>query len=89
MESRISAGYARGVKIAISIPDRLFRDERLARTMRQSRSQLYSHAITEYLILHAPDAVTDAMNKVCDEVGSACDAVATAVSCRMLRKETW
>jgi hypothetical protein len=90
VDSRNNLGYTAGMKTAISVPDRVFREaEQHARRMGKSRSQLYSQAMSEYLFRHAPDAVTDAMNKVCDQVGSERDAFATVASRRMLRKETW
>jgi predicted transcriptional regulator len=52
------------VKTAISIPDNIFSDaERLARALRKSRSQLYSQALREYLARHAPDEVTDGLDR--------------------------
>ena len=36
--------------------------------MRVSRSQLYALALSEYLARHAPDEVTEAMNKVMEEL---------------------
>ena len=57
------------MKTAISLPDRVFREaDRHARRTGKSRSQLYAEALAEYLARHAPDAVTDAMNQVCDSV---------------------
>ena len=78
------------MKTTISIPDRVFREaEQHARRMGKSRSELYTRAMSEYLIRHAPDAVTDAMNKVCDQVGGQPDTFATAASRRILRRATW
>lgn len=58
------------MKTAISIPDDVFEQaERFARQARKSRSQIYSEAIKEYVARHSPDAVTEAMNQVCDELG--------------------
>jgi len=78
------------MKTAISIPDRVFREaERHARAMGTSRSQLYAQAVSEYLIRHAPDAVTDAMNRVCERIGGERDDFAAAALRRIMRKETW
>ncbi|HEX9727979.1 MAG TPA: hypothetical protein VGA37_05710 [Gemmatimonadales bacterium] len=58
------------MKTAISLPDDLFRAaERQAKRVRKSRSRLYAEALAEYLARHAPDEVTDAMNRVVDQVG--------------------
>ncbi len=57
------------MKTAISVPDDLFRAaERHARRVRKSRSQLYAEALTEYLARHAPDEVTEAMNRVVERL---------------------
>ena len=59
------------MKTAVSIPDEVFEKvERLAERGRRSRSEVYSAALREYVARHAPDEVTDAMNRVCDEVGA-------------------
>jgi len=44
------------MKTAVSIPDDVFeKAERHARRMGKSRSQLYNHALAEYVARHAPD----------------------------------
>jgi antitoxin MazE6 len=59
------------MKTAASIPDDVFEEaERLADELRTSRSKLYSRALREYVTWHAPNRVTEAMNRVLDEVGS-------------------
>ena len=63
-------GYTSGMKTAISLPDELFRAaERQAKRTRKTRSQLYAEALAEYLARHAPDEVTEAMNRVVERVG--------------------
>jgi metal-responsive CopG/Arc/MetJ family transcriptional regulator len=58
------------MKTAISLPDRVYREaERYAKRTRKSRSQLYAEALAEYLARHAPEAVTEAMNSVADQLG--------------------
>jgi metal-responsive CopG/Arc/MetJ family transcriptional regulator len=58
------------MRIAISLPDDLFHAaERQARRAQRSRSQLYADALTEYLDRHAPEEVTDAMNRVVERLG--------------------
>jgi metal-responsive CopG/Arc/MetJ family transcriptional regulator len=58
------------MKTAVSLPDGLFRAaERHAKRKRKSRSQLYAEALAEYLARHAPDEVTETMNRVLDELG--------------------
>jgi len=62
------------MKTAVSIPDEVFESaERLARRTKKSRSQLFSDAVREYVARHAPDDVTDAMDRVCSELGYPAD----------------
>jgi metal-responsive CopG/Arc/MetJ family transcriptional regulator len=78
------------MKTAISIPDEVFRQaDKLARRTGVSRSQLVSDALREYVARHAPDEVTDAMNRVVDAVGSAEDAFIAASARRLLHKTEW
>ncbi len=78
------------MKTAVSIPDEIFEQaERLAQRERRSRSEVYSAALCEYVARHAPDEVTDAMNRVCDEVGSESDAFAAAAARRVLERVEW
>jgi metal-responsive CopG/Arc/MetJ family transcriptional regulator len=59
------------MKTAVSIPDDAFQGaERLARRTKKSRSQLFSDAVKEYVARHAPEDVTDAMDRVCAELGN-------------------
>ena len=78
------------MKTAISVPDTVFREaERYARRTRKSRSRLYSEAVAEYLARHVPDAVTEAMNEVCDKLGYEGDDFAKAASRRILEHAKW
>lgn len=55
------------MKTAVSIPDDVFQEaERLAAELRTSRSQLYSRALQEFVTRHAPNRLTEAMNRVVD-----------------------
>jgi metal-responsive CopG/Arc/MetJ family transcriptional regulator len=78
------------MKTAISIPDRVFREaERLARLFRKSRSQLYSEAIREYVARHDPDEVTEALNRVVDELDEGADPFVSEASRRVLEESEW
>jgi predicted transcriptional regulator len=78
------------MKTAISLPDDVFRAaEQHARRMRKSRSQLYAEALSEYLSRHAPDEVTDAMNRVVDELSEPSDAFVSAAARRVLERSEW
>jgi len=88
---RAGAGYTLGMKTAISLPDRVYREaEGYAKRTRKSRSQLYAEALTEYLARHAPDEVTEAMNAVVDALGDrAQDAFMQRAGQRVLRSVEW
>lgn len=78
------------MKTAISIPDKVYEGaERLARRLRKSRSQLYAEAVAEYLSRHDPEAITEAMNQVCDAVGSEPDPAVSAAARRVLERVQW
>jgi len=78
------------MKTAISIADDVYADaERLARRSKKSRSQLYTEAVTEYVARHDPEAVTDAMNRVCDAIDTHSDPAVSAAARRVLRRTEW
>jgi predicted transcriptional regulator len=78
------------MKTAVSIPDEIFEDgERLAKRLRTSRSRLYSHALAEFVMRHSPDQVTEAMNRVIDDVGAEQEVFTRAAANRVLRKVEW
>jgi metal-responsive CopG/Arc/MetJ family transcriptional regulator len=78
------------MKTAVSIPDEVFEKvERLAHRARRSRSQVFSAALKEYIARHAPDEVTEAMNRVCEQLGDQEDAFIAATSRRVLERTEW
>lgn len=78
------------MKTAVSIPDEVFEEaERLARRMKRSRSDVYSRALAEYVARHAPDRVTEAMDRALDEIGEPVDQFARAASSRVLERSDW
>ncbi|MBZ5621381.1 MAG: ribbon-helix-helix protein, CopG family [Acidobacteriia bacterium] len=78
------------MKTAISIPDEVFeRAERLARRTKKSRSQLFSDAVREYVARHAPEDVTDAMDRVCAELGNPTDSFVSSAARRVLGRSEW
>lgn len=89
--SRDCLGYTTGMKTAVSLPDRVYREaEGYAKRTRKSRSQLYAEALAEYLVRHAPDEVTEAMNVVVDELGDAAsDSFVQRAGPRVLRSVEW
>jgi hypothetical protein len=83
--------YTKGMKTAVSLPDDVFRHaERFARRTRKSRSRLYAEALTEYLARHAPDEVTEDMNRVVDQLGaSAPDPFVARAARRIAESVEW
>jgi len=78
------------MKTAVSIPDDVFESaEKLARRTKKSRSRLFSDALSEYVARHAPEDVTDAMNRVCAEVGKTTDEFVASASRRTLERSEW
>jgi metal-responsive CopG/Arc/MetJ family transcriptional regulator len=78
------------MKTAVSIPDDVFEKvEKLARRERRSRSEVFSAALREYVARHAPDEVTEAINRVCDRLVSDTDDFSIAASRRTLESVEW
>jgi len=76
------------MKTAVSIPDDVFAGaERLARRMKKSRSQLFSDAVREYVARHAPEHVTDAMDRA--EVVQSRDNFVSTAAHRVLERSEW
>jgi predicted transcriptional regulator len=78
------------MKTAVSIPDEVFEKvERLARRAKRSRSAVFSAALAEYVARHAPDEVTEAMDRVIADVGESQEAFVSAAGRRILEKTEW
>lgn len=78
------------MKTAVSIPDDVFeKAERLARRSRRSRSEVYAAALREYIARHAPEEITDAINRTVDEIGRERDDFVAGASRRILEKTEW
>src|SRR6266487_302709 len=87
---RSDLGYTFGMKTAVSIPDEVFeRVERFARRARRSRSEVFSAALQEYVARHAPDEVTDAMDRVCADMTDQSDAFVRRAGSRVLERTEW
>ena len=77
------------MKTAISIPGDLFADaEELARELKKSRSRLYSDAVREYVARHSAESVTEALDRLCEEVEGRSD-FAGAAARRTLERSDW
>jgi hypothetical protein len=46
-------------------------------------------ALAEYVARHTPDQITDAMNRVCDELGLGVDPFTAVASRRILERSEW
>jgi metal-responsive CopG/Arc/MetJ family transcriptional regulator len=78
------------MKTAVSIPDDVFEKvERFARRTRRSRSEVFSTALREYMARHAPDEVTEAINRAVDDVKDQTDEFIAAAAHRVLEKSEW
>ena len=75
------------MKTAVSIPDEIFEKvERFARRAKRSRSEVFSAALREYIARHAPDEVTEAINRAVDEIGDQSDEFVSAAARRIFEK---
>ncbi len=78
------------MKTAISIPDELFKGaERLARRTKKSRSRLFSDAVREYLARHAPEEITETMDRTCAALGREPDPFVSSAASRVLERSEW
>ena len=78
------------MKTAISVPDPVFKKaEKLAKRLRMSRSQLYSRAVAEFVARCNDDAVTDAINRVCETVDTSLPPDIAENARRMLKRVEW
>lgn len=78
------------MKTAVSIPNSVFeKAERFARRTKTSRSELYRRALSEYLVRHVPDQVTEAMDRAVEELGQEPDAFVSAAARRTLERIEW
>ena len=89
-DRRKAIGYTLGMKIAVSVPDNVFEEaEELARRTKRSRSEVYSRALAEYVARHAPDRVTEAMDRALAAVGEPPDPFVRVASRRVLKRSDW
>jgi len=90
LECGVLRGYTTGMKTAVSIPDQVFEQaERLARRTRTSRSHVFSSALREYVARHSPDDVTEAMDRVCEQVGEQGDGFVARAARQTLAHSEW
>jgi metal-responsive CopG/Arc/MetJ family transcriptional regulator len=83
-------GHTLGMKVAVSIPDEVFAEtESLAKRLKASRSEVYSRALHEFLGRHAPERVTEQMNRAVQDVGAEYDAFSARAARRVLKQSEW
>lgn len=83
-------GYTNGMKTAVSIPDDVFEKvETLARRAGKSRSEVFSAALRDYVARHAPDEVTETINRLCDEIGEQASPFGSRAAQRVLESSEW
>jgi predicted transcriptional regulator len=87
---RRHSGYTSGMKTAVSIPDEVFEEaEQLARRTGRSRSDVYCRALVEYVARHAPDRVTEAMDRALEGIDESSDPFVQAAASRVLARTEW
>lgn len=75
------------MKTAISIPDSVYESaEKLADRLGQSRSQLYTKALSTYIEKNQHKNVTKRLNEIYDAEGSGVDPVLASLQTRSLLK---
>lgn len=78
------------MKVAVSIPDMVFAEtEQLARRLKRTRSDVYSRALAEYVARHAPDRVTEGLDRALAEIQEPPDQFTRAAARRLLRRSRW
>jgi predicted transcriptional regulator len=78
------------MKVAISIPDEVFRDaETLGQELNISRSRLYARAVSEYVARHAPDSVTESLDRLCAQLNEPVDPWASTAARRVMERTEW
>jgi hypothetical protein len=78
------------MKVAISIPDDVFAEaEQLACEFKQSRSQLYTRAVREYVARHSSDNITATLDSLCTEGSTVGDGFASAAGRQTLGRSQW
>ena len=78
------------MKTEASIPDEIFEKvERLGEFERRARSEVHSAALREYVARHAPDEISEAMNRVLDQVGAQSDEFLAVAARRVLEHVEW
>lgn len=86
----VVTGYTRGMKTAISLPDKLFEQvDAYAQRTGRSRSQLVREALVEFLLRRDDDAVTRAMDDALADIDQSADRWAQEAGRQALERTEW
>jgi metal-responsive CopG/Arc/MetJ family transcriptional regulator len=78
------------MKTAISISDEVFKEaEEAAKQLGLSRSKLFSRAISEFVVNHKPDVITERLNEIYGKHDSGLDEDITQANYDLLAQEDW
>jgi predicted transcriptional regulator len=78
------------MKTAVSIPDDLFRRaDELASQLGKSRSELYREALTDYIARRDPQAVTEALNAIADQLAGDGAGFVNEAARQILERSEW
>jgi metal-responsive CopG/Arc/MetJ family transcriptional regulator len=78
------------MKVAVSIPDEVFAEaEHLAKQLKASRSEIYSRALGDFLGRHAPERVTQSLNKAIEALGEKPDGFTRRAARGVLQQVDW
>jgi metal-responsive CopG/Arc/MetJ family transcriptional regulator len=78
------------MKTAVSIPDQVFqRAEKMARSLKVSRSELYTAALKEFVAQRDDKSVTEKLNEVYEKEDSKLDSVLERMQFSSLPEEPW
>lgn len=78
------------MKTTISVPDALFAEaEQFARSNGMSRSKLYATALEAYLRARRDEAITEAINRICETEDSTLDPALALAQWRTIDREEW
>lgn len=90
MTGKYNFSYTFVMKTAISIPDQVFESaEKLASRLGQSRSQLYTQAISGFVEKHRSDNVTKKLDDVYAKMDSQVDPILQNAQFHSLPKDKW
>ena len=83
-------GHSLNMKIAISIPDKLFHKvDQYAKSQGFSRSELFAKAIAQYLVVHPSDHITRQLNEIYSSETSELNEILSIMQFSSIKKEDW